>query len=217
MQPDASSSPPSEAPPPASAFPILTLDEAKLTPALGYLFNKRWVEPCESLISILWKLEKANGLSGIVVARLMGPDIDPYEGIVPVRGLVDLDRLHGSLGLPKCILRAALLAPGGRRRYSQMLRYCRPCIAHGYHSVVHQIESVERCPAHRCPLESTCRHCGYEAPYRVNVQLLEAPYRCAQCRQSYGGLGWRPTDARPMRPGYCKALVRRNSQSSWEG
>lgn len=83
MQPDASSSPPSEAPPPASAFPILTLDEAKPTPALGYLFNKRWVEPCESLISILWKLEKANGLSGIVVARLMGPDIDPYEGIVP--------------------------------------------------------------------------------------------------------------------------------------
>lgn len=155
MQPDASSSPPSEAPPPTSEFPILTLDGAKLTPALGYLFNKGWVEPCESLISILWKLEKANGLSGIVVARLMGPGIDPYEGTVPQRGLVDLDRLHGSLGLPKCILRAALLAPGGRRRYSQVLRYCRPCIAHGYHSVVHQIESVDR--GLRAMRRQTCR------------------------------------------------------------
>ncbi|CAJ3886589.1 Uncharacterised protein [Burkholderia pseudomallei] len=39
-------------------LPILTLDEQKLSPSMGYVFNKRWLDPCESLVSILWKFEK---------------------------------------------------------------------------------------------------------------------------------------------------------------
>lgn len=190
-------------------FPILTLDEARLTPALGYLFRRRWIDPYESLVSVLWKFEKANALSGTVVAHLMGPDIDPYEGIVPELGVVDIDRLQAVLTLPKTTLREALLAPTERRRFSATFRHCRRCIAHGYHSVVHQVETVYRCPAHLDVLESVCRNCGHEAPYRVNVQLLEAPYRCSQCGESYGGHGWRPTDARPMKTGYRRALARK--------
>lgn len=45
-------------------LPILTLDEQKLTPSMGYVFNKRWLDPCESLVSILWKFEKVNPLRG---------------------------------------------------------------------------------------------------------------------------------------------------------
>ena len=87
MQPDACSSPPrSGASPRTLSFPILTLDERKLTPALGYVFSTKWLDPCESLISILWKFEKVNALPGHVVARLMGPDIDPYEGVAPQSG-----------------------------------------------------------------------------------------------------------------------------------
>lgn len=166
------------------------------------------IDPYESLVSVLWKFQKANALSGKVVANLMGPDIDPYEGIVPELGVVDIDRLHGALCLPKTTLRDALLAPTEPQRFSATFRHCRRCIAHGYHSVVHQVETVYRCPAHRDALESACRGCGYKAPYRVNVQLLETPYRCSQCRESYGGHGWRPTEARSMR-GYCKALARK--------
>jgi hypothetical protein len=33
------------------SFPILTLDESKLAPALGYLFYSKWLDPYESLIS----------------------------------------------------------------------------------------------------------------------------------------------------------------------
>ncbi|RXV65311.1 hypothetical protein D1006_34960 [Burkholderia stabilis] len=51
--------------------PILTLGEQKLTPSLGYVFNKYWLDPCESLVSILWTFEKVNALSGNVVAWLM--------------------------------------------------------------------------------------------------------------------------------------------------
>jgi hypothetical protein len=44
-----------------------------------------------------------------VVARLLGPDVDPYEGVVPQLGMVDVDRLHESLRVSVETLCAALL------------------------------------------------------------------------------------------------------------
>jgi TniQ len=210
MQPDACSLPPrSGTLPRPLSFPILTLDESKLAPALGYLFNSKWLDPYESLISILWKFEKANALPGIVVARLIRPDIDPDDGFAPQLGEVDVGRLHDVLGLPTKALRAALLErTERRRRYSDVFRHCRHCIARGYHSVLHQIESVTHCPAHRCGLESMCRRCGRQAPYYVGVQLLEAPYRCPYCRERSGGQGWRPSKARPMQLEQRRAFTR---------
>ncbi|MGY4730921.1 hypothetical protein [Burkholderia pyrrocinia] len=38
--------------------PIPTLDEQKLMPSLGHVFNLRWLDPCKSLVSILWKFGK---------------------------------------------------------------------------------------------------------------------------------------------------------------
>jgi TniQ len=188
-------------------FPILTLDERKLTPALGYVFNTKWIDPCESLISILWKFERANAVPGHVVARLMGPDIDPYEGVAPQLDTVDIRRLHATLAVPVKTLRASLL-PASHSRYSGLFRYCRRCVARGYHSVLHQMDGVSVCPAHRKPLETACYRCGYEAPYRASVQLLEAPYRCAYCRASYGGRGWSPDRSHPMKAEYRKAIMR---------
>lgn len=56
-------------------------------------------------------------------------------------------------------------------------------MAHGYHSVLHQLESINTCPAHHRSLETACRRCGYEAPYLLNVRLLEAalPLRVLPC------------------------------------
>ena len=89
MQPDASSlSLRSDGLLREPAFPILTLDESRLTPALGYIFRRGWLYPHESLILILWKFETANALSGVVVARLMGLEVNAYEGAAPRRGLV---------------------------------------------------------------------------------------------------------------------------------
>jgi hypothetical protein len=140
---------------------------------------------------------------------LLGPDIDPYEGVVPELGLVDLARLRESLPVQLKTLRAALQQPTQWRHYSQFFRHCRHCVANGYHSVLHQSESISVCPAHHRVLETACRRCGYEAPYRVSVRLLEAPYRCARCRASYGGHGWTPNAAHPMKAEFRKAFTRR--------
>lgn len=132
MQPDACSSPPRcETPLRPPRFPILTLDEAKLIPSLGYLFDRKSVEATE------------------------------------------------------------------RRRYSEVFSYCRSCMARGYHSILHQTGSAARCPAHRCLMEWACRRCGYEAPYRVNVQLFEAriPLRALSHLLWRAGVATRPDSA----------------------
>ena len=119
-------------------FPILTLEEGSLTPSLGYLFDRKWLYPYESLISILWKFEKANALSGNVVARLLGPDVDPYEGLVPRLGVIDIDRLRANLQVSRRSLRTALIQDEVRPRWSTSFRYCRLCLGYGYHSILHQ-------------------------------------------------------------------------------
>lgn len=181
-------------------FPILTIDESSLSPALGYLFQKRWVNPHESLVSILWKFERANALSGAIVARFMGSDIDPYEGVAPYRDLIDVRHLCKHLRLPADIVRMAVIDRMGKQRYSDVFRFCRRCLSHGYHSVLHQLESITRCPGHRTVLESVCRRCSQQAAYRICAQSLEARYRCANCFAPYGQSGWTPENHRPLKP-----------------
>ena len=41
-------------------LPIMMFDERKLTPSFGYVFNPKWLDPEESIVSILWKLARMN-------------------------------------------------------------------------------------------------------------------------------------------------------------
>jgi hypothetical protein len=45
-------------PMPTSFYPILTFEESKLCPSLGYFFKRQWLDPCESMVSILWKFAR---------------------------------------------------------------------------------------------------------------------------------------------------------------
>lgn len=209
MQPVASSSPPrSVAELTRLSFPILTLEERSLTPALGYVFNKKWLEPYESIVSILWKFKTANALPGYALARLLGPRVDPYEGVAPQLEAIELERLRSTLDLPVKALRAALLPALQHRPCSESFRHCRRCIACGYHSALYQIERVIVCPAHSLPLEGACRRCGYEAPYLLNVRLLETPYRCAECGARYGSKKWSPDRLQPLSGEHRRAITR---------
>lgn len=166
-------------------LPILTLDERQLTPALGYVFNIKWLMPGESIVSILWRFARANAMPGHELVHLLGPNVDPYEGVEPVHGAIDIIRLRRMLNLPVKVLRASLLDGEQRNRYHRFFRYCRQCAAHGYHSVLYQLEGEYQCPAHRRALEIRCLHCGHETPYLLNASLIEAPYRCPLCRTPY--------------------------------
>lgn len=169
-----------------ASLPIMLFDERKLTPSFGYVFDSKWLDPYESIVSILWKLARMNRLSGHMIAeRLAKTQVDPYEGVAARRSEVDMRRLHHALKVPLNIVRAALLPDALQRSSSPYFRYCRKCLNRGYHGVAHQLESMGRCPIHGGLLEVGCRSCGSLTPYRLNAYLLDAPYRCGNCRSLY--------------------------------
>jgi hypothetical protein len=164
-------------------LPILTFEEAKLSPSFGYVFDRKWLDPHESIVSILWKFVRMNAVAGhVVAAHCANTMIDPYEGIEIARGALDIRKLCQTLGLPRKIVRGAITPRFRTGSSSAYLRYCPKCLTRGYHSVVHQIEMVQHCPRHGNYLEVTCRSCEAPTPYHLNARLLDAPYRCATCR-----------------------------------
>jgi hypothetical protein len=44
---------------------------------------------------------------------------------------------------------------------------------------------AHHCPIHGGWLEVLCPHCGEPTPYRLNAHLLNAPFRCGNCRTFY--------------------------------
>ena len=83
------------------------------------------------------------------------------------------------------VLRAALLPPQSFRITSPYLRFCTKCLRRGYHGVLHQLELLQQCPMHGGWLQTDCRRCGQPTPFRLNARLLDAPFRCGNCRAYY--------------------------------
>jgi hypothetical protein len=196
MPPATYSRPPEQ--PESSRFPILSLDEASLASALGYVFNPKWIWPHESIVSILWKFVLANRLPGHLVARQVNADVDPYEGVLPSPAFVDIRRLSHMLAISPRIISRSLLAGSEHRQCCSSFKHCRFCSGLGYHSVLFQRPSESICPFHKVPLDGTCRACEREIPYVINASILEAPIRCPSCRTRYGS-SFSISNLRPMR------------------
>jgi len=170
----------------AIGFPILTFDEAKLAPSWGYVFDARWIEPFESVVSILWKLVWINRLAGhSVVTHVARNSVDPYIGIGTTLTELDGKYLASVLGVRLKVVRQSVPNPISRRAASPVLRYCVHCMARGYHSVLHQFDGVQRCPIHFTLLETHCRRCGAQNNYRIDARILDAPFKCPDCRRPY--------------------------------
>jgi hypothetical protein len=60
----------------------------------------------------------------------LGPDVDPYEGLVPRLGVIDIDRLRANLQVFRRSLRTALIQDEVRPRWSTSFRFCRLCRVH---------------------------------------------------------------------------------------
>ena len=171
-----------------TAFPILTFNERILAPTLGYVFDKHWLDPHESIVSMLWKFARLNALPGHLLAAQATPDwADPYEGVAAYRETLNFRRLRQALCLPLKTLRMSVLPESRRRIASPYLRFCRRCLTRSYHSLIHQLEPLQHCPVHGSWLEVECCHCAHATPYMLNARLLDAPFRCSNCRQYLAG------------------------------
>jgi predicted RNA-binding Zn-ribbon protein involved in translation (DUF1610 family) len=170
----------------AVLLPIVTFEEARLTPSFGYVFDRKWLEPHESIASILWKFVRMNALAGhVVAAHCAKTQIDPYEGGEATREAVDVRKLRHALRLPLKTIRGAIIPSFLARISSPHFRSCLKCLRHGYHSVLHQLKTIQQCPVHGGYLTVDCPHCKEPSSYRLNARLLDAPYRCSKCHGLY--------------------------------
>jgi hypothetical protein len=188
-------------------LPILTLDEAKLSVSFGYVFDRKLVEPCDSIVSLLWKFARMNSLPGhLLIGQLCRAPVDPYDGIGAGAQDVDVRLIAKLLATPAKTVGVSLGAAYGCRSLHAALRYCPRCIGQGYHSVLHQRVSAYQCPIHRDPLAEGCSSCGHRTPYRLTAHLLDAPFRCANCRKPLGS-----TSAINIRPlsGHARTTITR--------
>ena len=111
------------------SLPIMLFDERKLTPSFGYVFDPKWLDPFESIVSILWKLARMNRLSGqAIVTQLARTSVDPYEGVAARRSEIDLQGLHLALGLPLKLVRESVLPDALHAAGGPHFRYCRKCL-----------------------------------------------------------------------------------------
>jgi hypothetical protein len=79
---------------------------------------------------------------------------------------------------------------------STVLRFCRVCIAQGFHTPLFQLPSVVACPMHDVALSECCPKCKAAIPYDATTKTLSTPYGCPSCKTSLwseiGASTWRP-------------------------
>ena len=169
-------------------LPILVLDQQVLKPQLGFWFDRKWIDPCESLVTILWKFARANRVPGHVLARIVcGNEIDPYAGVVPQWDTVVWRWLCRDHRIPYKALRESLVGKARAYALRPDLSYCLPCLRRGYHATIFQLSRVTRCPIHGRRLTEACPACGHRIPLRLNALLLDNPYVCPGCRGKLAG------------------------------
>jgi len=61
-----------------------------------------------------------------------------------------------------------------------MPRFCTRCLSSGFHSVIHQLAGLDKCPMHGVRLRTSCPACGqaFGDPARLHAQ----GFACAHCR-----------------------------------
>ena len=87
----------------------------------------------------------------------------------------DLRRCLAHNGLDKCDRPISL---------HNTLRLCPLCIEKGYHSVVHQLQGLARCPIDGMPLIDTCPKCGASLP-RFTVGNIRTAFSCEHCKSTW--------------------------------
>ena len=72
---------------------------------------------------------------------------------------------------------------------SEYLKYCTKCLSVGFHSHIHQIESISKCPYHGNRLLSKCRFCQKEIKYYYSDINKKQAFSCPYCDNHLGGKG----------------------------
>lgn len=174
----------------------------------GLVWQDVWKAPFEGALTLLWKIALANCLTprelcvALFDKHLLSGNAAGMHGrtlLVPrwmdsAPSLSKLGRLVRHAGLDVTSPRWSHLLGSDAH-----IRYCKECLAQGYHSAYCQIEGLRACPVHGLPLLDICTVCGAPTPrYALTIASMAAPYCCATCGEPLAERLWSPVSHQPI-------------------
>jgi hypothetical protein len=175
-------------------LPILVLNDRVPVGSPEYWFDRRWLYRYETVVSLLWKFARVNGVPGLTMMQQLAPHLtDPYEGISPFDAQLQIRPLAKMLNMGT---RRVLASLETQAHTAEGFQYCPSCLAAGVHGLMHQRHGSQRCSAHGRALRSRCPRCDVPINYRLTPSLLDAPFACPACNGSLAGKFWSPS--RPL-------------------
>lgn len=174
-----------------------------------YTARPEWSSTGESMWMRLAKFSLCNRLSVTALAALFALEGDSATSIDLRRAdRWDVEALAAVLEVCADDVRAGFCVgqpPLALGNAWHQLRFCRACLANGFHAAWFQWRLVEHCPLHRLPLQTGCLRCAAPVPYTLGRDPASSPLSCARC-----GCAWVPGLSRPA--GRCAPLASRDSR-----
>lgn len=163
-----------------------------------YTWRTDWVNRYESSYSLLSKFAHLNGLGlqqlvtlfvrreprgKVTTARHSGIDLISM-GVISASALSTHAQLSG-LQVQQASLEGSW--DKGMYPWTADFRFCPACLAACYHSTLHQLVFLAKCPAHNRRLQTHCPQCHAVMPYRLTAAVAANPFCCPHCE-----LPWAP-------------------------
>ncbi len=145
----------------------------------------------------LWNRMTAKEVAHIFVSRTCGrrtailkqPNVDLRDAEA-----FDLVGMSHIMHVDFDALRHAFLTdylPNSRHKSLEHLRWCTKCASAAFHSPIFQLAIIAECPIHSLPLQSKCKSCGTEIPYRFRTDVFATPFSCPKCAKPLASMGKR--------------------------
>lgn len=158
--------------------------------------NSYW-RPAESAWLTAHKFGFLNGIDGRVLGRVLA-SVDPSGEQLPRSAPVRLfnriaeERQYGKRPCGRHdVLRAHTLDElfGSHRRAicAPYVRFCPVCMESWFHSSIHQLEGLQKCPLHGVDLVSSCPGCGRKIFLDGAPEYLQQPLYCHGCGRPFAG------------------------------
>lgn len=173
-----------------SAYPLETVT---LEPS-AFCWRPYWSSRLESLWSLLRKFAHLNAINHYEIVKLykcndVSQEIQNRKWCLRVDlrhfGSLDPSKLSIILGISPDDLAEATVLPFVREHEadiltSNFLRFCPTCIRQGFHSPLHQLLFLPKCPAHGDWLEIRCTKCvTHPIPYKLPSISSKELSKCA--------------------------------------
>jgi hypothetical protein len=154
-------------------------------------WNKNWYKKYESLYSIFMKLIIANSLSDyefiMLFKKKVYRDADSFVNNYKLfktknlREVLEEDIININNGIVNKF-QGILPYFFTKDIISSNFVFCKSCLEESYHSVLHQIIYVKKCPFHMSHMSDRCPKCRKIQIYKINYNMF--PFQC-RCGYTY--------------------------------